>query len=403
MPPVKVLLVEDNPDHALLTKRILKATNANYDIECVAEAEEALEKIVNKNYDLVLSDYRLPGASALDLLKKMKEKGKSLPFVVVTAAGSEKIAVELMKEGACDYVVKDASYEDVLPMIIERSIEIYNEKEKKEKAEQALRESEEKLRKAYVQLKAAQEQLIQDEKLKAIGQLASGVAHEVRNPLAIIIQGVDYLEKMISPKKKEAVDILKMLKNSVVRADRIVGSLLDFSKSSKMDFRAEDVNSILEDALNLVRAKFKFENIEIVRRMEKDIPKIRADKPRLIQVFVNILLNAVQAMPEGGKIIVHTGTEKLEKFKNGVGRRKNDYFRIGEKIVIAEIEDTGIGISENNLKKIFDPFFTTKGPHGGTGLGLSVSRNIITMHNALIDVKSKTGKGTKVILTLKII
>jgi len=135
---------------------------------------------------------------------------------------------------------------------------------------------------------------------------------------------------------------------------------------------------------------------------KKDIPKVLADKNKLEQVFINILLNAVQSMPRGGKIIIRSYDKQLEEVKNGIGRRKEDYFQVGEKVVIVEIEDTGVGIPEENLKKIFDPFFTTKGPTGGAGLGLSVTRNIITMHKGLIDIESQTGKGTKVIITLKI-
>ena len=114
------------------------------------------------------------------------------------------------------------------------------------------------------------------------------------------------------------------------------------------------------------------------------------------------MLNAAQAMLNGGKIIIRSYDKKLEKITNGIGRREDDYFQVGEHAVIVEIEDTGSGISEENLKKIFDPFFTTKGPTGGSGLGLSVTRNIISMHKGLIDIKSQIGKGTTVIVTLKI-
>ena len=399
---IKILLVEDNPDHVLLTERLLKSTGKDYDIESMGKVEEALKKIIKNDYDLILSDYRLPGASALDFLKKIKEKGKDIPFIVVTAAGSEKIAVELMKEGAYDYVVKDNLYEETLPMIIERSLELYNEKEKKKRAEQALLDSEEELRRAYIQLKATQEQLIQDEKLKAIGQLASGVAHEVRNPLGIIIQGVNYLERVVVSKKEEVVDTLNTIKESVNRADKIISSLLDFSKASKLDLKAEDVNSILEDSLTLVKTKFKFEDIEVIKETKKDIPKVKVDKTRLQQVFVNILLNAIQSMPEGGKVIIRSYYKNLKEIRDGIGQKEGDFFRIGEKAVIVEVEDTGSGIPEENLKRIFDPFFTTKGPRGGAGLGLSVTKNIINMHKSLIDIESKIGKGTKVIVILKI-
>lgn len=250
--------------------------------------------------------------------------------------------------------------------------------------------------------KELKDMLIQAEKLNAIGQLASGVAHEVRNPLGIIIQGVNYLEKKISPKKKDIFETLSVVKKGVKRADKIVDSLLDFSKSTNLNLHPQNINSILKKSLILIKSEIKSKNIKIVRKINENIPKVLVDKNKIEQVFVNIFLNAIQAMPEGGKITVRSYGKKLKKFKNGIGKRKVDYFKIGEKAVIIEIGDAGIGISKKDLKKVFAPFFTTKGASRGVGLGLSVCRNIITMHRALIDIKSQQGKGTKVILTLKI-
>ncbi len=139
---VKVLLIEDNPDHILLTKRILEKADQGYQLDSVSEAKEGIRKIIEESYDLILCDYRLPRANALDIIKEIKTKGIDLPFIAITALGSEKIAVELMKEGAYDYIIKDASYEDALPMVIKRSIERYKMKKDKEDAEKALRESE---------------------------------------------------------------------------------------------------------------------------------------------------------------------------------------------------------------------------------------------------------------------
>ena len=264
------------------------------------------------------------------------------------------------------------------------------------------KKAEDELKKEHIKLKEMQDQLIQAEKLNAVGQLASGVAHEVRNPLGIILQGVNYLEKRISTKEEDISEILIMLKDSVKRADKIINALLDFSRAANLKLEPEDVNSILETSLSLVKVKFNLGNINIIMETKKDMPKALVDKNKLEQVFINILLNAAQAMLNGGKIIIRSYDKKLEKITNGIGRREDDYFQVGEHAVIVEIEDTGSGISEENLKKIFDPFFTTKGPTGGSGLGLSVTRNIISMHKGLIDIKSQIGKGTTVIVTLKI-
>ncbi|MDP2831217.1 MAG: ATP-binding protein, partial [Candidatus Omnitrophota bacterium] len=255
---------------------------------------------------------------------------------------------------------------------------------------------------AYKQLKELQDTLIQAEKLNAIGQLASGVAHEVKNPLGIIMQSVEYLEGKLLPSEKNAPEALRIIKDNIKRADNIIRVLLDFSRVSKLEKKPEDINSILENSLVLIQHRTVLENIKITRELGKGLPDILVDKSKLEQVFINIFLNALEVMPEGGSLLLRTYQAKLSKLKKGVGAREEDYFRLGENVLMVEIEDTGAGISPENLKKIFDPFFTTKDSGKGTGLGLSVTRNILIMHKGLIEIESQPGRGTKVIITLKI-
>lgn len=250
-------------------------------------------------------------------------------------------------------------------------------------------------------LKEAQAQLIQAEKLNAVGQLASGVAHEVRNPLGIILQGINYLDQKIPAKEKEVSETLVMLRDSVNRANRIINALLDFSKFSALDLRLEDVNTILENSLVLIKDQLKIGNIEVVKELKTDLPKVLVDKNKIEQVCLNVLLNAAQAMPEGGRIIVRSYDKQLGKTGNGSGKKKEEYAGAAGRAVIVEFEDTGFGISESDIKRIFDPFFSTKGPQGGTGLGLSVSMNIVNMHQGAIYAESKVNKGTRITMVLK--
>lgn len=394
--PIKVLLIEDNLDHLEISKRILQRAGGDYEVDSASDSREALQKIFAGFYDVILCDYRLLEVTALDMLREMNRKNIDTPFIVVTALGSEKIAVDMMKEGAYDYLIKDVLYSDTLDIVIRKAIERYRNKKEKEGLQKEIRE-------AYNKLKETQDQLIQSEKLSAVGQLASGVAHEVRNPLGIIMQGIDYLENKIANKESDIQDTLTMLKASVKRADRIIGSLLDFSRAASLDLNPEDLNSILESSLNLVKVRFKFENINIVMETKNDLPRVLADKNKLEQVFINILLNAMQSMPEGGKIVIRTFEREGESFQNDIGKKiPLSGLRPGEKVVMVEIEDSGPGVPEENLKKIFDPFFSTKGPKGGAGLGLSISRNIINMHKGGIYLESQLGKGTKVTIVLKI-
>ncbi|MDP3042353.1 MAG: ATP-binding protein [Candidatus Omnitrophota bacterium] len=254
------------------------------------------------------------------------------------------------------------------------------------------------LKMAYDELKETQDKLIQSEKLKAIGQLASGVAHEMRNPLGIIMQGVTYLEQITSPEAKEPRETISMVKESAQRADRIVTSLLDFSRATKLELHPESIDFILESSLNLVKTELK--SIAVVREAQGGLPEVLVDKNKLTQVFINLFMNAIQAMPETGRLTIRSFVKQLEETNKGVDARLDASFTAGGKAIVVEIEDSGTGISKENLEKIFDPFFTTKGLGKGTGLGLSISRNIIIMHKGLIEVKSQVNKGTRVIITL---
>lgn len=343
------------------------------------------------------------------VIKKLIREGslKDYDMIYRTKVG-EKIPVNLSAA-----VMKNKQNEVVGIVCIAKDMRqlIYLKEQEKELAAASAAAQIEKrrakeLEAAYEKLRETQNILIQAEKMHAVGQLASGVAHEVRNPLAIIMLGINYLEKkIVNPRKKSrtgVVDTLKIIKNSIKRADKIIGLLFDFSRVTELGLKPEDVNSIIRTSLTLIKNRFKFENINVIKDTKKDLPKVLVDKNKIEQVFVNALLNAVQAMPNGGKIIIRSYNKRLTKMRNGVGNRKDDYFRLGEEVVIVEIEDTGVGIAEENLKRIFDPFFTTKGPQRGVGLGLSVSRNIIDLHKGLIYAESHVGKGTKMVIILRI-
>jgi signal transduction histidine kinase len=271
----------------------------------------------------------------------------------------------------------------------------------KEIAERKKAEAE--LRVAYTDLKETKQQLIQAEKMQAVGMLASGVAHEVKNPLGIIIQGVNYLEKILPVGQEDIFKALTMIKQSITRADNIVESLLDFSRLTNLNLQPLDINSILEDSLVLVKQNLQSKQIEVVKELKQEIPKVLIDKNRMEQVFINILLNAIQAIPASGTIFIRSYDMVLEEVKNGAHGIGENRFKAKEKVVIVEIEDTGVGISEENIKKIFDPFFTTKKIGEGLGLGLSICRNIIDIHGGVIEIKSQVGKGTTVIVTLGIV
>jgi len=224
-----------------------------------------------------------------------------------------------------------------------------------------------------------EDQLAQSEKLTSIGLLAAGVAHEVNTPLAVISSYSQMLGKKIGSDSPNGQILAKIIKQSF-RASEIVNGLLNFSRTNETEFRTVEVNDIISETLSLLEHQLKSARIQLEKDLASSNSQIYGNPGKLQQVFLNLFLNAKDAMPQGGKLCVKTFS-------------KDTVFRI-------EILDTGDGIPQEHLQKIYDPFFTTKSTGRGTGLGLSVSYGIIQEHSGKITVESKPGQGTRFILEL---
>jgi PAS domain S-box-containing protein len=270
------------------------------------------------------------------------------------------------------------------------------------KANEELARSEAALRRSHEELKSAQLQLIQAEKMESIGTLAAGVAHEVKNPLAILMMGVNYLAKKLPASEENLALVLKEMREAIARADSITRGLLDFSAERQLVVKSQDLNELIEDTLPLVRHELGQNHIRLIKQVAAKLPAVAVDKNKIQQVFVNLFMNAIHAMPNGGTLTVRTFTKQLTETSHSEGARKVAGFWVGETAVVAEVEDTGTGIPEPDMAKIFDPFFTTKPTGVGTGLGLPVSKKIIELHGGLLDIKNKREGGVRVTIMLKI-
>jgi PAS domain S-box-containing protein len=218
-----------------------------------------------------------------------------------------------------------------------------------------------------------EEQMSQTEKLTSLGLLAAGVAHEVNTPLAVISNYIQMLAKQM-PEGDPRQSIIEKIVKQTFRASEIVNNLLNFSRTGPSALADVDVNRVVEETLSLVSHPLKTSQIQVVKHLADGLPAVRGSANKLQQVFLNLFLNARDAMPTGGILEVRTGAH------NGS--------------VEIEVADTGNGIPRDHIHKIFDPFFTTKPGGRGTGLGLSVSYGIIKEHAGKIDVRSAPGRGT---------
>jgi len=241
--------------------------------------------------------------------------------------------------------------------------------------------------------KQTEVELIRTEKLASLGQLAASVAHEVNNPIAGILVYVSLLLKKYNDQKiqSEATEtqLLKM-KKELERTARIIKNLLDFSRQSEPNIRPIEVNATIETTLQLVEHQISLESIQLEKKLDPELPLISADFDKIQQVFINIILNATQAMSEGGTLTITTAAVGGIRI-NGLVK---DTVRI-------DITDTGIGIPKENINKLFTPFFTTKVKGKGVGLGLPVVHGIIKQHGGRIDVVSEPNKGTTFTLYLE--
>jgi signal transduction histidine kinase len=253
---------------------------------------------------------------------------------------------------------------------------------------------------AYQELKRTQEMLVQAEKMAAVGQLASGIAHEVKNPLGVILHCVNYLEPELGPKGGPQADVLQVMREAVKTSDKIIRGLLDFSRPSPLELRPAPILKVINASLALVHAQAHDRKIRLITQVALDLPPVMVDENQMQQVFVNLILNAFHAMPDGGELTIRARLRRLTEPKGGVGRRTNDAFQVGETALVCEVEDTGTGIPREILPKVFNPFFTTKPPGEGVGLGLAITASIVEGHRGVIHIDSAEGRGTTVSIIL---
>ena len=238
-----------------------------------------------------------------------------------------------------------------------------------------------RLQNAHADLKKAQNSLIQTEKLASIGNLASGLTHEISNPLAGLKNCLIRIQK--NPNKTQINRYFKLMMNAIQKIEKVVVGLLDFSRKNIYQFKPFPLHKTIDRALSLVEYKFEKSDIRVERNYDRRLNTCVGDGQRIEQVIINLVLNSIDAMPGGGNLRIATSLDGPN--------------------VRLEIGDTGEGIAPENLDKIFDPFFTTKEPGKGTGLGLSVSYNIVREHGGNISVKSEEGQGTRFVITFPLI
>jgi two-component system NtrC family sensor kinase len=407
---LSVLVVEDETADFDLVVRGLQ--RSGIDARCVrVDTEEEYCEQLRMQPDIILSDYTLPSFNALHALELLKASDLDIPFIVLTGTVSEETVVESMKHGAADYLLKDRMAR--LGPAVRRAIQERKVRAEKRSAEadgvrdRALKEAAEgraavaaelarfncELQESNRQLKETQAQLIQKEKMASLGQLVAGIAHEINNPLAFVINNLFIVESELDrlapeiepclsehslPKLRKARVRLSEMREGLDRVKELVLDLRTFSRLDAREFQTVDVEKSINSVLLLLKHKTNG-RIRIEKHFDP-ASTLRCSAGRLTQVLMNLIGNAADAIAGEGKIVITT-SRTCESF-------------------LISVRDTGAGIPEAIRSKIFDPFFSTKPIGQGIGLGLAISYGIVQDHGGSIEVHSQEGVGTEFIVNL---
>lgn len=371
MSKLRILYVEDNELDAILVGRELARDGLQADLDRIWTEPEFKTKLRAGGFDLILCDNRLPGFSGMKALALARELKPETPFIFVSGTIGEEVAVEALKSGATDYVIKDRIGR--LPSAVRRALQTIEDRSKRQEAERALRTSEEQFR--------------QIQKLEAIGLLAGGVAHDFNN-LLTVINGRSLLMMRKLPPDDPARKEFELIYRTGERAAALTRQLLAFSSKQQLEPVVMNLNAIISDLTKMLKRMIS-ESIQLTLELHEPLPNIMADPSQMEQIVMNLVVNARDAMPHGGTLCISTGIEELgaPALRHGLHTGAGRHVRIS-------IRDSGTGMDEATVARIFEPFFTTKSPGKGTGLGLSTVYGILKQSAGGIEVDSAPGTGT---------
>ncbi|TAL04344.1 MAG: hybrid sensor histidine kinase/response regulator [Rhodospirillaceae bacterium] len=443
----RILVVEDSPTQAETLRSILDS--AGFSVDVATDAETALEAFDRAAFDIVISDIVMPGMSGYELCRKIKSnpKSRATPVILLTSLSDPMDIIRGLECEADNFITKPYQADQLLSRIrsiienrkartdsgirlgielvfLDKRFVITSEKEQildllistfedTIRANIGLRESQEQLAAANAKLESyarelesrVQErtleleqkaaQLRHAERLDAIGSLTGGIAHDFNNLLTVVKSSVEYLcGELTDPPLWQAADMAQEAAN---RGADLVRHLLTFARKQELSPKVLDVNALVESVVKLARRTLP-SNIAFIVQMADNLPPVHIDPGQMENAILNLAVNARDAMPNGGEIIVETRTAELDEdyARENVGLQPGSY-------VLIALSDTGIGMSQDVINRAFEPFFTTKEPGKGTGLGLSSVYGLIKQSGGHAKIYSVLGKGTTIKIYLPVV
>jgi signal transduction histidine kinase len=387
-----ILLVEDNDHDRLAFRRAFRHSEPPADITEYVQAEDALERIISDHaaFDVVVTDHNLPGMSGLELCREILQRKVSLPLIILTGGGSEHLAVEALKAGVNDYLIKDVEggYLALLPLVLPEAIQQHHNFLARKQAEEALAAERallaQRVKERTAELSKANAELARALRLK--DEFLATISHELRTPLHVILGISESLEEgvydALTPKQLGA---FYHIKENAQRLSDIITDMLDLSEISvgklALNVTKVSVEAVCQYCLQAVRHVTQQKGVQLSFRLDSAVNTVYADKKRLQQVLMNFISNAIKFTPPGGKI----GLEIA-----GDAENETAYFSVW---------DTGIGIAREDVQRLFQPFTQIDArlsrKYEGLGLGLSLAYHLVEMHGGSISVESEVGQGSR--------
>ncbi len=410
--PAVILVVED--DVALLKLIEKRLAAAGHRVVGVSDGRSALAWLKQDSPSLIVLDYSLPDMRGEQLVAEIHAHGRRVPFLVATGHGSESVAVEMMKRGASDYLVKGATFMQLLPAVVDQALQRARQAQRLAQAEEQLREAHEELeqrveqrtwqlneanhrlrveieerRRAEEQVQQHQAELAHVARLSTVGEMVAELAHELNQPLSAISSYAQAGRRLlVSDRPGDAEELLQSLKQVGEQADRaaeIIRRLRRFVAKAKPTQVVVDINALIRDIAKLTDIDARMVQAKVCFDLTEPLPPVVGDRIQLEQVMVNLMRNAFEAMRDGRaesrRLLVRTAVD-------------------GSQCVAVEVCDNGDGIPAGALPYIFDRFFTTK--PDGMGMGLSISQSIIKRHGGTLWVTPNADRGATFHFTLPI-
>ncbi|PKN16484.1 MAG: hybrid sensor histidine kinase/response regulator [Deltaproteobacteria bacterium HGW-Deltaproteobacteria-23] len=381
-----ILVIDDEESILNLVEIIL--VKRGYTVAKATDAFKGMELIAALNPQLVILDYMLPGMDGLEALTRIKTGFPDTYVIIFTGKGSEEIAVEIMKAGASDYILKPFVNQNMIERVENvlkiRDVEVKNralieEREQllhkikawNEELEQRIRQESEALQKAHAEV-------VQSQKLATLGYLSAGMAHEIRNPLNSIALFVQLIKEGVDEAEKNEY-VEKILKE-VDRVDATLSKLMNTAKRSSFELAEVNIEEVIRKALDSFTPQITAQAIKLQFSLRENLPRLTADPVEIEQIFTNLFLNSIDEMSGGGKLVVELDHDDRD--------------------IIIQVSDSGRGIPLENLPNIFDPFFSTK--TRGTGMGLPIVLRIVKNYGGKIEVFATGESGTTFLVRLPV-